>query len=90
MDLFVLGKFKDDNWLVCELMRNKAKVAGNLAKEWSFYSGRNGMIPPFLQEWNDFIPFQSEWNDHPIPAGMKCPSTPNLLKYMDSFHSIPA
>ena len=30
--LFVLGKFKDDYWLVCEPMRNKVKVAGNLAQ----------------------------------------------------------
>ena len=30
--LFVLGKFKDDYWSSCGPMRNKAKVAGNLAQ----------------------------------------------------------
>ena len=30
--LFVLGKFKDDYWSVCEPMRNELKVAGNLAQ----------------------------------------------------------
>ena len=26
--LFVLGKFKDDYWLVCEPMRNKERIGG--------------------------------------------------------------
>ena len=30
--LFILGKFQDAYWLICEPMRNKAKVAGNLAQ----------------------------------------------------------
>ena len=39
--------------------------------EWSFQSCRNGMITPFLSEWNGVIPFLQEWNEHFIPAGME-------------------
>ena len=30
--MLVLGKFQDAYWLTCEPMRNKTKVAGNLAQ----------------------------------------------------------
>ena len=30
--MLVLGKFKDDYWLVCGPMRNEPKLAGNLAQ----------------------------------------------------------
>ena len=28
------------------------------------------MLIPFLQEWNDSIPFRPVWNDHSITAGI--------------------
>ena len=35
-------------------------------------SCRNGMLIPFLQEWNGLIPFLQEWSVHSILAGMEC------------------
>ena len=55
--MFVLGKFKDDYWLVCEPMRNEQKVAGNLAQ-------LDCTVQSVHKQWGQSRVEQEYWHKH--------------------------
>ena len=52
--LFVLGKFKEDYWLVCEPMRNKEKIGGksSAASLYRVYTNRGDSRAGILARGN--------------------------------------